>query len=176
MSDHHVRWSSFQWWTSLCWSYLLYDSRSTFRSQCSKAISAYARLVKFNPSILHVQNWLAPVVCERRAYHTRTPRGVSARRTVAMVHTQGEHLYLEIFSEGSSYNATTVPSKIRCIKDKHHMQSKYVTWYGHHHLVPLISISKAPSWSPSSPAWHLDLHHSVVVVSPTIASTTIANA
>ena len=32
-------------------------------------------------------------------------------------------------------------------------------WYGHHHLVPLISISKAPSWSPSSPAWHHDLHH-----------------
>ena len=39
------------------------------------------------------------------------------------------------------------------------MQSKYVTWYGHHHLVPLISISKASSWSPSSPAWHHDLHH-----------------
>ena len=38
------------------------------------------------------------------------------------------------------------------------MQSKYVTWYGHHHLVPLISISKVPSWSPSSPAWHHDLH------------------
>ena len=67
------------------------------------------------------------------------------------------------FSEGSSYNATAVLSKIRCIKDKHHMQhhmqSKYVTWYGHHHLVPLISISKASSWSPSSPAWHHDLHH-----------------
>ena len=75
---------------------LLYDSRSTFQSQCSEAISAYARLVKFNPSILHVQNWLAPVVCERRAYHTRSSRGVSARRTVAMVHTHGEHLYLEI--------------------------------------------------------------------------------
>ena len=44
-------------------------------------------------------------------------------------------------------------------KDKHHMQSKYVTWYAHHHLVPLISISKASSWSPSSPAWHHDLHH-----------------
>ena len=80
------------------------------------------------------------------------------------------------FSEGSSYNATVVLSKIRCIKDKHHMQSKYVTWYGHHHLVPLISISKALSWSPSPPAWHLDLHRSVVVVSPTIASTTITNA
>ena len=61
MSDHHVRWSSFQWWTSLCWSYLLYDSRSIFRSQCSEAISSYARLVKFNLSILRVQNWLAPV-------------------------------------------------------------------------------------------------------------------
>ena len=80
------------------------------------------------------------------------------------------------FSKGSSYNAIAVLSKIRCIKDKHHMQSKYVTWYGHHHLVPLISISKAPSWSPSSPAWHPDLHRSIVVVSPTIASTTIATA
>ena len=72
MSDHHVRWSSFQWWASLCWSYLLYDSCSTFRSQCSDAISAYARLVKFNPSILHMQNCLAPAICERRAYHTRS--------------------------------------------------------------------------------------------------------
>ena len=169
-----MKWSSFQWWTSLCWSYLLYDSRSTFRSQCSEAaISAYARLVKFNLSILRVQNWLAPVVCERRAYHTRSSRGVSARRTLATVHTQGEHLYLEV-SERSSYNATVVLSKIRCIKDKHHMQSKYVTWYDHHHLVPLISISKAPSWSPSSLARHLDLHRSIVVISPTIASTTIA--
>ena len=39
------------------------------------------------------------------------------------------------------------------------MQSKYVTWYGHAHLAPLISISKVPSWSLSSPAWHHDLHH-----------------
>ena len=80
------------------------------------------------------------------------------------------------FSERSSYNATVDLSKIRCIKDKHHMQSKYVTWYGHHHLVLVISISEAPSWSPSSPARHLDLHRSIVVVSPTIASTTIAIA
>ena len=80
------------------------------------------------------------------------------------------------FSKGSSYKATAELSKIRCIKDKHHIQSKYVTWYGHHHLVPLIPISKAPSWFPSSPAWHLDLHRSIVVVSPTIASPTIAAA
>ena len=174
MSGHHVRWSSFQWWTSLCWSYLLYDSRSTFRSQCSEAISVYARLVKFNPSIPHVQNWLAPIVFERRSYHTRSSRGVSTRWTVAMVHTRGEHLYLEIY-KGSSYNSTAVLSKIRCIKDKHDMQSKYVTWYGHHHLVPLISISKALSWLHRH--W-LDtlISISVVVVSPTIASTTIATA
>ena len=53
----------------------------------------------------------------------------------------------------------SIKAKIRCIKDKHHMQSKYVTWYGHHHLVPLISISKASSGFPSSLAWHHDLHH-----------------
>ena len=87
-----------------------------------------------------------------------------------------ENTYTLKFSERSSDNATTELSKIRCIKDKHHMQSKYVTWYGRHHLVPLISISKAPSWSSSSPAWHLDLHRSIVVVSPTIASMTIATA
>ena len=45
---------------------------------------------------LRVQNWLAPVVCEHRAYHTLSSRGVSARQTVATVHTQGEHLYVEI--------------------------------------------------------------------------------
>ena len=37
------------------------------------------------------KNWLAPVVDGRRAYHTRSSRGVWARRTLAMVHTQGEH-------------------------------------------------------------------------------------
>ena len=86
-----------------------------------------------------------------------------------------ENTYTLKFSERSSYNATVNQRKIRCIKDKHHMQSKYVTWYGHHHLVLLISNFKASWWSPSSPAWHLDLHHSVVVVSLTIDSITIAN-
>ena len=87
-----------------------------------------------------------------------------------------ENTYTLKFSGRSSYNATAELGKIRCIKDKHHMQSISVIWYGHHHLVPLISISKAPSWSPSSPARHLDLHRSIIVVSPTIASTTIATA
>ena len=35
-----------------------------FGLQCSEAMSVHARLVKFNPSIPHVQNCLAPVVCE----------------------------------------------------------------------------------------------------------------
>ena len=69
-----------------------------------------------------------------------------------------ENTFILKFSERSSYNATVNQSKIRCIKDTHNMQSKYVTWYGHHHLVPLISIFGAP-WSSSSPAWHHDLHH-----------------
>ena len=39
-----------------------------FDLQCSEAMSVHARLVKFNPGIPHVQNYLPPVVCERRAY------------------------------------------------------------------------------------------------------------
>ena len=77
-----------------------------------------------------------------------------------------ENTYTLKFSERSSYNATVDLRKIRCIKDKHHMQSIYVTWYGHHHLVPLISIFKAPSWSPSPPVRHLDHHRRIVVISP----------
>ena len=152
-----MRWSSLQWETSLCWSCPLYDSRSTFRSQCSEAISAYARLVKFNPSILRVQNWLAPVVCERRAYHTRASHGVSARRTVATVHTQGEHLYLEILVRDHllCYRRS---KQIRCKNMINITCNQIVTWYGQYHFAPLISIFAAP-WSSSSPAWHHDLHH-----------------
>ena len=158
MSEHHVRWSSFQRWTSLCWSYLLYDSRSTFRSQCSEAIYAYARLVKFNPSILHVQSGLHPLYVNVELI-TPDHHVVSRHDELSQWCILRENTYTFIFSERSPYNATDELSKIRCIKDKHHMQSKYVTWYGHDHLAPLISISKVLSWPPSSPAWHHDLHH-----------------
>ena len=67
-----------------------------FGLQCSEVMYVHVRLVMFNPSILHVQNRLSPVVFERRAYHTRSSRGVLARRTIALVHTQGELLFLEI--------------------------------------------------------------------------------
>ena len=43
---------------------------------------------------LRVQNCLAPVVDGRRAYHTRSLRAVLARRTLATVHTQGEHFLI----------------------------------------------------------------------------------
>ena len=33
-----------------------------FGLQCSEVMSVHARLLKFNPSILHVQNWLVPIV------------------------------------------------------------------------------------------------------------------
>ena len=100
MSGHHVRWSSFQRWISLCWSYLLYDTHSTFRSQCSEAIYAYARLGKFNPSVLHVQNCLTPVVDEHWAYHTTWWSGVISSMFIysgckTVLHTQNTRVKLD---------------------------------------------------------------------------------
>ena len=97
-----------------------------FVLKCSEAISAYARLVKFNPSIMRVQNWLAPVVDERRAYHTRH-HVVSRHDELWQRCILRENTFILKFSERSSYKATVKISKIRCIQDKHHMQSKYVT-------------------------------------------------
>ena len=65
MSDHHVRWSSFNGEHHYVDHIYYMIHARPFGLQCSKAISAYARLVKFNPSILRVQNCLTPVVDER---------------------------------------------------------------------------------------------------------------
>ena len=46
-------------------------------------------------------NCFAPVVFERRAYHTRSSRGVSARRTFTTVHTQGEPFLILCMYVGS---------------------------------------------------------------------------
>ena len=175
MSDHHERWSSFNGEHHYV-DHIYYMIHA--RPFGLRVPRPYLYMLGSSSLtwVFRVCNCFVPVVFERRAYHTRSSRVVSARRTSATVHTQGEHLYLEILVKGSSYNATTVLIKIRCIKDKHHIQLKYVTWYGHHHLVLMISITEASSWSTSSPARHLDLHCSIVVVSPTIATTTIATA
>ena len=118
----------------------------SFGLQCSEDISAYARLIKFNPSILHVQNWLAPLYVNVELI-TPDHHVVSQHEELLQRCILRENTYTLKFTERSSYNTTIELRKIRCIKDKHHMKSISVIWYGHHHLVPLISISKVPSWS-----------------------------
>ena len=158
MSDHHVRWSSHQWWTSLCWSYLLYDSRSTFRSQCSEPYLHMLGSSSLTRVFCMCKTGLHPLYLNVELI-TPDHHMVSRHDELSQWCILRENTYTLKFSDRSSYNATVKQNRIRCITEKHHMQSKYVTWYGHDHLVPLISISKVPSWSLSSRAWHHDLHH-----------------
>ena len=95
MSDHHMRWSSngeHHYVDHIC--YMIHA-----RPFGLSVLRTYLHMLG-SSSLTRVfcmcKNWLAPIVCERRAYHTRSSRGVSERRTVATVHTQGEHLSLEI--------------------------------------------------------------------------------
>ena len=69
-----------------------------------------------------------------------------------------ENTYTLKFSEGSSYNATAALSKIRCIKDKHHMQSKIcdMIWPSSScafdlHLQSTVMISIVTGLTPWSP-------------------------
>ena len=91
------------------------------------AISAYARLVKFN---------LEYSTCAKTGLHPlyMNIELITPDHHVVSWHDElwqrcilRENTYTLKFSKGSSYNATAVLRKIRCIKDKHHMQSKYVT-------------------------------------------------
>ena len=175
MSDHHVRWSSFNgehhyvdhiYYMIHARPFGLSVPRPYLHMVGSSSLTWVFCMCKTGLHPLYVN--VEPITPD---HHVVSHHEVLSQRCIL-----GENTCTLIISERSSYKATVELSKITCIKDKHHMQSKYVTWYGHHHLVPLISISKAPSWSPSSPAWHIDLHRSIVVVSPTIASTTIATA
>src|SRR3954462_2234857 len=120
MSDHHVRWSSFNGEHHYV-DHIYYMIH--VRPFGLSVPRPYLHMLGSSnlTRAFRVCNCFAPVVFERRAYHTRSSRGVLARRTFATVHTQGEHFL--IISERSSYNATVNQSKIRCIKDKHHMQS-----------------------------------------------------
>ena len=87
------------------------------------------------------------------------------------------------FSKGSSYKASIVLSKIRCIKAKHHMQSKICDMIWplsscafdlHLQSTVMISIVTGMTpWSPSSWSLSTCLH---MVVSSTIAFATIAIA
>src|SRR3954466_3678858 len=114
MSDHHVRWNSFN--SEHHYVDHIYYMIHT-RPFGLRVPRPYLHMLG-SSSITRVfcmyKNWLAPVVDGRRAYHTRSSRGVWARRTLATAYTQGEHFL--IISERSSYNATVNQSKIRCIK------------------------------------------------------------
>ena len=83
---------------------------------CSEAISAYARLVKFNPSVLRVQHGLHPLYVNVESI-TPDHHGVSRNEELSQRCTLGENTILSWnLSEGSPYNATVVLSKIGCIK------------------------------------------------------------
>ena len=142
-----MRWSSFEWWTSYVDHIYYMIHARPFGLQCSEAMSVHARLVKFNPSILRVQNWLTPVVFEGRAYHTRSSCGASARRTFATVHTEGEHLYLKIL----------VRIVLRCYrcsrKNKTHKKINITCNQNRHDMAIIILCI----WSPSPKHRH-DLH------------------
>ena len=98
-----------------------------------------------------MQIWLAPVVCTRRIYNTRSSRDASKRRVLATVHTKDEHFIILIFSERD--HLIMLPSRSK--QNKMHKRinitcSSYVIWYGPFVFAPLIFISKARTWSPSS--------------------------
>ena len=64
-----------------------------------------------------------------------------------------ENTYTLKFSKGSSYNAIAILSKIRCIKDKHHLQSKIIDMLETYHMAIIILCL----WSPSPK--HRHDHH-----------------
>src|SRR6266511_6152520 len=96
MSDHHVRWSSFNGEHHYVDHIYCMIHARPFGLSVLRPYLHMLGLSSLTRVFYVCKNWLAPVVCERRAYHTRSSRGVTARRTAATVHTQGEHLYLEI--------------------------------------------------------------------------------
>src|SRR4051812_14565388 len=94
MSDHHVRWSSFNGEHHYV-DHIYYMIHA--RPFGLRVPRPYLHMLG-SSSITRVfcvcKNWLAPVVDGRRAYHTRSSRGVWARRTLATVHTRGEHFLI----------------------------------------------------------------------------------
>ena len=153
-SDHHVRWGGVNGEHQHVDHIYYMTHARPFGPPCSEAMSVHARLVKSNPSVLHVQNWLAPVVCERRVYHTRSSRGASKRRTLLTVHTKEEHIIILILSGRDHLILLPHRSylrKIRWIKRINITCMDNVIWYG-----------SSRTWSPSCASWY-DLHHSTGV-------------
>ena len=143
MFDHHMRWSSNEC-EHLYVDHIYYMIHvRPFSLQCFEAMSymlgssSLTQVFRMCKTVLHTLYVNVEIIT--RDHHVVSQHDELSQRCILR-----ENTYTLKFSKGSSYKATAVLSKIRCIKDKHHMQSKYVTRYGHHRLVLMISITEAP--------------------------------
>ena len=113
--------------------------------------------------VFRVCNCFAPVVFERRAYHTRSSRGASKQRTFAIVNTLGEHISW-YFSKGSSYLCYRHSKKIRGINMINITYNQY-KWYD-------MAIIILCLWSPSPKHRACDLHLQSTVTITIVTSLT----
>ena len=122
MSDHHVRWSSFNGEHHYVDHIYYMIHARTFGLHVPRPYLLYARLVKFNLSIPHVKTVLHPLYLNVESitpdHHVVSQHDELSQRCILR-----ENTCTLKFSERSSYNATAELSKIRCIKDEYHMQS-----------------------------------------------------
>ena len=126
MSDHHVRWSSFNgehhyvdhiYYMIHARPFSLSVPRPYLHMLGSSSLTRVFCMCKTGLHLLYVNVELI----------TPDHHVVSRHDELSQWCILRENTYTLKFSERSSYNATTILRKIRCIKDKHHMQSKYVT-------------------------------------------------
>ena len=126
MADHHVSWSSFQcehhyvdhiYYMIHARSFGLSVLRPYLHMLGSLSLTRVFYVCKTGLHPLYVNVELIT------PYH----HAVSRHDKLLQRCILRENTYTLIISERSSYKATVELSKIRCIKDKHHMQSKYVT-------------------------------------------------
>ena len=121
MSDHHVRWSSFNGehhYVDHIY-YMIHDRpfglrvpRPYLHMLGSSSLTRVFCVCKtvLHPLYLNVE----PITPD---HHVVSQHEGLSQRCILRENTSSK------FSERSSYNATVNQSKIRCIKDKHHMQS-----------------------------------------------------
>src|SRR3954464_2810966 len=126
MSDHHVRWSSFNgehhhvdhiYYMIHARPFGLRVPRPYLHMLGSSSITRVFCVCKtgLHPLLMDVE-LITP------DHHVVSGHDELWQRCIL-----GENTFILKFSERSSYKATVEQSNIRCIKDKHHMQSKYVT-------------------------------------------------
>ena len=91
-----------------------------FGLQCSEAMSVHARLSSLTRVFRMCKTVLHPLYVNVELI-TPDHHVVSRHDKLSQWCVLRENTYTLKFSERSSYNATAILSKIRTIKDKHHM-------------------------------------------------------